>query len=334
MEVSGRYRLVRGTEGDGTLVRRGLRVLVGGPEGKAGVPVRGGAGKVAEIEAKVEGFLAYAQSVGVDYTRQVLALSTAGGEEEGEGVIEGMCLWVPAPGRTAMLFGPALSEFPEAAKGTELAIVGALEDAKREGVVLVQSMMEPADAAGKTVFAAAGLTQLATLTYMERRPPVHAPEFTLPGEFRMEPYSAGTHALFARAILGSYEKTLDCPALSGVREIEDIIAGHKAVGGTGGFDPQLWGVLMRGEEPVGCLLLGEIAARRALELVYLGLVSEVRGRGLGRVLMQRVLAIGSRRRFEVATLAVDAANGPAAALYRRCGYTSVAQRIAMIRRLG
>jgi ribosomal protein S18 acetylase RimI-like enzyme len=49
--------------------------------------------------------------------------------------------------------------------------------------------------------------------------------------------------------------------------------------------------------------------------------------------MQRVMSIGSRRHFEVATLAVDAANVPASRLYRRCGYVSVAQRVAMVRRL-
>jgi ribosomal protein S18 acetylase RimI-like enzyme len=70
-----------------------------------------------------------------------------------------------------------------------------------------------------------------------------------------------------------------------------------------------------------------------LELVYLGLAPSVRGQGLGRLLMQRVLAIGARRHFDVATLAVDAANAPAMRLYRRCGYASVAQRVAMIRKL-
>ena len=49
--------------------------------------------------------------------------------------------------------------------------------------------------------------------------------------------------------------------------------------------------------------------------------------------MQRVLAIAARRNFAVATLAVDAANAPAVRLYRRCGYTSVAQRVAMVRKL-
>jgi ribosomal protein S18 acetylase RimI-like enzyme len=83
----------------------------------------------------------------------------------------------------------------------------------------------------------------------------------------------------------------------------------------------------------GCLLLSEIPARHGLELVYLGIAPFARGRGLGRGLMQRVLAIASRRHFEVTTLAVDAANTPAVRLYRRCGYTSVAQRIALVKRL-
>ena len=330
MVSSGRFRLVRGMESDVSLVRRGLFVLVGGPESRPGVQARG---RMADNEVKVEGFLAYARTGGVDPTRQVMALAKnpAGGEEE---LIEGMCLWVPSPGRTAMLFGPSLSEFPEAAKGTEAAIGAVLADAKQAGIVLVQSMMEPADAAGKTVFAEAGLSQLATLTYMERKPPAltaHVPEFTLPSDLRMLPYAANTHALFAEAIVRSYEETMDCPALSGMRDVADIIAGHK---GAGHFDPQLWGVLVNeAEKPVGCLLLGEIPARACLETVYLGLVPEARGRGLGRILMQRVLAIASRRHYEVTTLAVDAANTPAVALYRRCGYVSVAQRIAMIRRL-
>ncbi len=313
-------------EGDASLVRRALFVLVGGPEVRPGVP---GRGRLSDTEVKVEGFLAYARTVGVDPSRQVVAL---GKNAAGEEVIEGMCLWVPSPGRTAMLFGPSLSEFPEAAKGTEAAIGAVLEDAKGAGIVLVQVMMEPADAAGKTVFAEAGLSQLATLNYMERKPPVHAPEFALPSDLRLLPYGAETHGLFAEAIVRSYEQTLDCPTLSGMREVGDIIAGHK---GAGHFDPQLWGVVVDGAgKAMGCLLLGEIPARACLETVYLGLVPESRGRGLGRILMQRVLAIASRRHYEVTTLAVDAANTPALGLYRRCGYVSVAQRIAMIRRLG
>ena len=326
-----RYRLVRptgGGEAEAGLVLRGLYVLVGGPERAPGVPLRG---DVREMKEKVEGFLAYAATIKLDSRRQVLAMEVnAAGQE----VIAGMCLWVPSPGRTAMLFGPAMSEFPEAAAATEAALVEAQNDARDQGVVLVQAMMEPADAAGKTVFAAAGLGQLATLTYMERRPPMQAPAFALPADLTLAPYEAATHGLFREAIRRSYEATLDCPALSEMRDVEDVIEGHKAVGP---FDPQLWGVLLRGTggggQPVGCLLLADIPARQGLELVYLGLTPEVRGRGLGRVLMQRLLGIAARRNYAVATLAVDAANVPAVRLYRRCGYASVAQRVAMVRKL-
>jgi mycothiol synthase len=317
------HRLVR-PGNDAQLALRGLRVLVGGPESSPGVCARSGD---REVTDKVSAFLAYAQSINLDARLQVLALHTS---PDATPIIAATCLWVPSPGHTAMLFAPSLSEYPDAAPAARLAIEAAMEDARQQGVVLIQTMMEPSDAAGKTVFSYAGLTQLATLNFMERRPPLHPPAFELPGDLTLAAYEARTHSLFADAIVRSYEQTLDCPALSGMRDVEDVIEGHKAVGV---FDPQFWGVLLRGDQPMGCLLLAEIPARNGLELVYLGLTPEARGRGLGRLLMQRVLAIASRRQFAVATLAVDAANTPALRLYRRCGYTSAAQRVAMIKRL-
>ncbi|MCL2639581.1 MAG: GNAT family N-acetyltransferase [Phycisphaerales bacterium] len=313
--TAARFMLVR-PEGNETLALRGLRVLVGGPERMPGGK------RAAEVEERLKGFLTYARSVGLNIHRQVLAM-------EGN-VVAGMCLWVPAAGRTAMLFGTSLSEFPESVVATRLAIQAAIEDARQAGVVLAQAMLEPADAVGQNVYAEAGMSQLATLTYMERQPPVQPPMFEgLPG-ITLIPYSESRHADFHRAIVESYRDTLDCPALSGMRNVDDVIAGHKAVGP---FDPELWSVLLLDGVAVGCLLLSEIPARRALELVYLGLSPPVRGRGLGRMLMRRVLSIASQRHFDVATLAVDAANTPAVKLYRRCGYVSTTQRVAMVKQL-
>jgi GNAT superfamily N-acetyltransferase len=324
MNQVGRYTLVRPT--DRAAATRGLRVLMGGPEAAPFLPARG---RESDIAARLDGFLTYADAIGLDICRQILAMEI--GPAGAPARVAGMCLWVPAPGRTAMLFGPSQSEHPETASATAAAVAAALEDARAHGVLLVQALLEPADAAGKTVFAAAGLTHLATLTYMERKPPLQPPEFSLPHDVQLEPYCAATHALFCDAILASYEHTLDCPALSGIRSIEDIIAGHKAVGP---FDPQLWCVIRVNGTPAGCLLLAEVPARRALELVYLGLSPAMRGRGLGRLMMRRVLAIAARRHFDVATLAVDANNVPAVRLYRRAGYASVGQRVALIKRLG
>jgi ribosomal protein S18 acetylase RimI-like enzyme len=323
MESSGKYHLLRPT---GDLALRGIRVLVGGPESAPWTPAHGHS---PEIETRVQGFLDYSKFAGVDITHQVLALEPAPAPLHAD-IIAGMCLWVPSPGRTAMIFAPSQSEFPESAAATGAAVAAALEDARAHDIVLIQAMLEPADAAGKTVFSEAGLVQLATLTYMERKPPIHPPPSMLPPDVLLEPYSAATHAQFRQAIAESYHDTLDCPALSGMREVDDVMLGHKAVGP---FDPQLWSLITLNGQVAGCLLLSEIPARHGLELVYLGIAPFARGRGLGRAMMQRVLAIAARRHFEVATLAVDATNTPAVKLYRRCGYTSVAQRIALVKRL-
>jgi mycothiol synthase len=271
----------------------------------------------------VNGFLDYARQQNLDLTRQVLALS-------GDAIV-GMCLWVASPGKTALLFTPRLDKSShDAQHATSQAVAAALHEARDAGVTLVQAMLEPADTQAADLFSAVGLQPLARLIYMERHPPTHPPVVEWPAGVRLEPYSAQTHHLFKAAIINSYQQTLDCPALSGLRDVDDVIAGHQ---GVGIFDPQLWSVVVERERAIGCLLLSEIPTRGALELVYLGLAPEARGRGLGRMLMHRLLAIGARRQFDNLTLAVDTDNAPALALYRRCGYRRVAERIAMIKKL-
>lgn len=302
MNGAEQYRIVRP---DGPQALLGIQVLVGGS---------------AELG---NNFLEYAHQQNLDLSRQVLAVSGV--------TIAGMCLWVAAPGKTALLFTPRMGQLPEVtAAATALAARQAVQDARDAGVVLVQAMVEPNDVAGAALLAHVGLRTLARLIYMERRPPLLPPHMSLPDTIHLEPYSAATHHLFGHAIVQSYVQTLDCPALSGLRHVDDVIAGHQAVGR---FDPQLWSVLVEAGRPIGCLLLAEVPARSALELVYLGLAPEARGRGLGRMLMNRVLGIGSHRHFGLMSLAVDADNTPALALYRRCGYRRVAERLALIQQL-
>lgn len=294
---------------------RGIQALMGGPET---------APRDAErLRRSVEQFLAYAEPARLDLRRQVQAFDAAGH-------LVCLCLWVPAPGRTAMLFVPNLSEHPQAAGAAVLCVHAALADASAAGVVLVQSMLDPQDTLGRETLAQAGLTELATLSYMERRPPLVGPTTALPEGLALVSYSAARHEQFKETIASTYRDTLDCPALSGLRDIDDVIAGHKAVGP---FEPALWQLLLEGAKPVGVLLLSAVPARNALELVYLGLIPEARGRGYGQLLMNRTLSLATRRACALATLAVDSSNVPALRLYRHSGYWRVAERLAMIRKL-
>src|SRR5690606_2862219 len=133
-----------------------------------------------------------------------------------------------------------------------------------------------------------------------------------------------------RVLEESYENTLDCPGLRGLRETRDILCGHQA---TGTFDPSLWTLLFERGAACGALLLNPVPHHRSIELVYLGLAPRARGRGCGKLLLQHGLALLASRDERIVSLAVDEQNAPALALYRSAGFTLSLRRIALVRSL-
>ncbi len=75
-----------------------------------------------------------------------------------------------------------------------------------------------------------------------------------------------------------------CAFVQGLRSIDDVLAGYKAVGV---YDPSRWFLVCAidqnppGRRDLGCLLLTEHSAEKNWELIYFGVVPEARGSGLG-----------------------------------------------------
>src|SRR5207245_274261 len=65
---------------------------------------------------------------------------------------------------------------------------------------------------------------------------------------RCEPLSEANEAAFRDVLVQSYEGTLDCPELNGVRTIGEILAGYRAAGP---FSPERWWLVRAGDEPPG-----------------------------------------------------------------------------------
>jgi ribosomal protein S18 acetylase RimI-like enzyme len=130
-------------------------------------------------------------------------------------------------------------------------------------------------------------------------------------------------------LLATYNDSLDCPELTGLRPIEDILAGHRAAGQ---FDPRLWELFLVDDEPAGCLLLAPLHTAPSLEVVYMGVVPEHRGRGVGDALLRRALQQCREHGARLLTLAVDGRNAPAKRLYERFGLKTVARRDAYLYR--
>jgi ribosomal protein S18 acetylase RimI-like enzyme len=132
---------------------------------------------------------------------------------------------------------------------------------------------------------------------------------------------------FAAAIEASYEQTLDCPALVGMRQIDDVLEGHLAVGL---FHEDLWLLVRDAGEPAGVMLLNLTQDGCSAELVYLGLRPSLRGRSLGRALLTHGLGRARRSGAEKMLLAVDERNEPAVHLYQSLHFVAIARRTAMV----
>jgi ribosomal protein S18 acetylase RimI-like enzyme len=233
------------------------------------------------------------------------------------------------PGRTMLLFTPAQIRHPAGEPAVEL-LSEVCNYYGRRDVHWVQVLIDPDQSGARRFFAEQAFFEIAELIYLQGQAHRASKPAKLAAGMHWQGYGPDTHGQFAQTILQSYQDSLDCPRLSGLRQIEDIIAGHKA---TGEFDPMLWRLLCEGGQPLGVLLLSRVVMTDAMELVYLGLVPQARGRGLGGLLMQEAMHMiiqDNRRRL---TLAVDSLNTPALRLYYGQGMHRLTSKVAMIRDL-
>lgn len=233
---------------------------------------------------------------------------------------------VPLPGRTVMLLSGTPTN-PQQREAADVLLQQVIADYAQTDNALLQVLVDPEDTAQIAMYRTAGFTHLAELIYLEC--PGRLLEYHLPDHsWQLLTYTPQRHELFAQAILASYQQTLDCPALNGLRSIEDVIIGHKAAGE---FDPNNWMVLMQEETPAGALILSRVPASDALELTYIGLAAFARGRGIASELMK----ISIRRTAELGcarlTTAADSQNRPALTMYVRAGMRRVGSRLALIR---
>ena len=284
--------------------------------------ILGANGRLAD-EAAVIDFLQLTLHRGINLNDLWVATDARGG-------VVAAILPIVSPGRTMPLLAPGGR--PRAGRSEA---AGELVDAvcahfRGRAVALAQVLLDPADSAAGDLYLARGFRQMAELQYLQAELRRDYPPPPLPAGLDWVNYSAAEHPTFAATIIETYRDSLDCPGLNGVRDIEDVIAGHKS---SGEFDPSLWFALREAGRPVAVLLLSRTAHAGTTELVYLGLVPAARGRGLGDVVMRQALHAVAAQGPGTFALAVDAGNAPALRLYHRHGLRRVGSKLAMMRQL-
>ena len=281
-------------------------------------------------------FLAGARAAGLDLTHAFAVL-----DPNSNALIptaRQACLAIPGPGKTAMLFlsGPtrSVTEGEAADAERDACVRGAIGSIAQTDVNLVQALPDPADGWACACFERAGMQSVGELAYLSRRLGGGRPEarpdtpdglhLRDPGELRT---SAADRARLCDLLTRTYEGTLDCPELCGMRQAGDILESHLAAGS---FDKRHWLIAHDGSRDVGCCLVSLNDDGATAELVYIGLTPEARGKGAARWLLQTSMWGLRTTPAQQVVCAVDRRNFPAARLYADMGFREFASRRALV----
>jgi GNAT superfamily N-acetyltransferase len=133
---------------------------------------------------------------------------------------------------------------------------------------------------------------------------------------------------FARILEQTYSGSLDCPAINGVRTGSEALEGHR---NSGVFDASRWKIYRDGGIDAGVLLLNDHPEQNSWEVVYVGVVPEARGRGLGKSMLLSGLSEARDSGRASVLLAVDRRNKYARRVYSELGFVELGLRAVYVR---
>ena len=115
----------------------------------------------------------------------------------------------------------------------------------------------------------------------------------------------------------TFEQTSDFPALIGFAPAAEVLRAYQA---DAGYRPDLWFFAQADKENIGCLILSDHPEFGQLELLYLGILPEHRGRKYAYSLVQHAQRTARRLGRLMVTVSVDSQNQAALRVYTRCGF--------------
>ena len=301
----------------------------------------------SDIETAARRLVASAPEHGIDLS---LIWGTVDGAR-GKRKVRQACLAVLGAGRTAMLFVSEPTpdgDFgdPKKALAERVAVIDAACDhlgrELSERVHIAQALPDPAEKWSVEAFERAGFIKVGDLSYLRRDPAPMPRTARQKDAKRSDPLPQGVtikrisdlgrvsvDKTLVQALDRTYIDTLDCPELCGLRETKDVLESHRD---TGTYDPMSWWMVLDKGEPHGCALFSPCPDVHAAELVYLGLSPQLRGKGLGRLLLMKGLEeLRDQHPSWAMTLAVDHRNAPAIKLYKSLGFKPFGERVAFVR---
>jgi mycothiol synthase len=235
----------------------------------------------------------------------------------------GAMICSPAPGASGIAWPPQVADGPQREVIEDLLTQQALAWLRQRGAELVQCLMTEQEVPQAAPLQRNGFRHITCLWYLRHHLELTASQLRSDVHFQYETYAECDRTVFHNTLVRTYEQTLDCPEVNGVRTVDQIIEGHRS---QGVHDPGRWWLAQHGGAPVGVLLMTHMPEWGSWDIAYVGVIAPARGHGFGRELTLKALYEARAAEQTQVTLAVDARNRPAWDMYRTVGFETYDRR--------
>jgi len=244
-----------------------------------------------------------------------------------DGKLVGTIFFLLQTDHSALVWAPQC--VPEAEKEVAMELIRIVNrKLDKAGVSLAQALLELREESEIALMVENGYQYLADLIYMECDVSGLTEQARIT-PLQQIPYNESeNHARFVEVMERTYRDTLDCPRIQGLRTPDETLHSHKT---SGKFHPDRWNLYTDNTDDFGLMLLTDHPEQNAWELVYMGLVPEARGRGLGLQMVQDAIQKTKEAGRKTLLVAVDKANRFARKVYKSASFQEIALRRVLMR---
>jgi mycothiol synthase len=237
--------------------------------------------------------------------------------KDARGTIRGAVLVQALRGAGGLIVPPRVLGGSEHAAVEDALAAAACAWLRSQGVTVCQAFASEDERPSMMPLERGGFQRVTQLSNMRREIDQNADRFAADKSLEREYYSPRLRAEFIRVLMATYDGTLDCSELNGLRTPEEVFDGFTPEPGRSAGP---WLLVKSSGQSVGVVMLDRAGEAEAWEVAYLGLIPAARGRGLGEKLVRFALNEAAVAGVRALSLSVDVRNEPAIRCYRRNGF--------------